>query len=86
MLVPFNPDDGEGKARHHIAGTVDGVRVRAIIEPVGDEFGFTLDPTSPNLRQHPAPARRGHRAPAPGACPRLPPENPFQRVTISDKR
>lgn len=47
--VPFNPDGVWGaKPRHHIAGTVNGVRVRAVIEPVGDGFGFTLGPKSPS--------------------------------------
>ncbi len=47
--VPFNPDEAWGtKPRHHIAGTVNGVRVRAVIEAVGDGFGFTLGPKSPS--------------------------------------
>ena len=47
--VPFDPDAvWGGKRRHHVAGTVNGVRVRAVIEPVGDSFGFTLGPTSPS--------------------------------------
>jgi hypothetical protein len=47
--VPFNPDEVWGaKQRHHVAGTVNGIRVRAVIEPVGDGFGFTLGPTSPS--------------------------------------
>ena len=46
--VPFNPNQVWGaKQRHHVAGTVNGVGVRAVIEPVGDGFGFTLGPTSP---------------------------------------
>jgi hypothetical protein len=46
--VPFNPNKVWGaKQRHHIAGTVNGIRVRAVIEPAGDGFGFTLGPTSP---------------------------------------
>ena len=46
--VPFDPDQVWGaKQRHHIAGTVNGVRVRAVIEPAGDGFVFTLGPTSP---------------------------------------
>jgi hypothetical protein len=46
--VPFDPDQVWGaKQRHHIAGTVDGIRVRAVIERAGDGFGFTLGPTSP---------------------------------------
>ena len=49
--VPFDPDQVWGaKQRHHIAGTVNGIRVRAVIEPAGDGFGFTLGPTSPSGR------------------------------------
>jgi Bacteriocin-protection, YdeI or OmpD-Associated len=45
---PVQPRPGLGaKQRHHIAGTVNGIRVRAVIEPAGDGFGFTLGPTSP---------------------------------------
>lgn len=41
--VPFNPDRVWGaKQRHHVAGTVNGIRVRAVIQAVGDGFGFTL--------------------------------------------
>ncbi len=47
--LPFDPDEVWGrKARHHIAGTVNGVRVRAVVEAVGDGFGFTLGPKSPS--------------------------------------
>lgn len=47
--VPFNPDEAWGaKSRHHVSGTVNGIRVRAVIEPVGDGFGFTLGPRSPS--------------------------------------
>ena len=46
--VPFDPNQVWGaKQRHHVAGTVNGIRVRAVIEPAGDRFGFTLGPTSP---------------------------------------
>jgi hypothetical protein len=46
--VPFDPDQVWGaKQRHHIGGTVNGIRVRAVIEPRGDGFGFTLGRTSP---------------------------------------
>lgn len=42
MPVPFDPDDVCGaKLRHHVAGTVNGIRVRA----AGGGFGFTLGPT-----------------------------------------
>ena len=47
--VPFDPDEVWGaKPRHHVAGTVNGIRVRALIEPVGDGFGFTLGAKSPS--------------------------------------
>lgn len=47
--VPFDPDEVWGaKPRHHVAGTVNGIRVRAVIEPAGDGFGFTLGPKSPS--------------------------------------
>jgi Bacteriocin-protection, YdeI or OmpD-Associated/Domain of unknown function (DUF1905) len=49
--VPFNPNQVWGaKQRHHIAGTVNDIRVRAVIEPAGDGFGFTLGRTSPSAR------------------------------------
>jgi hypothetical protein len=46
--VPFDPDQVWGaKQRHHIAGTVNGIRFRAVIEPAGAGVGFTLGRTSP---------------------------------------
>jgi hypothetical protein len=49
--VPFDPDLVWGrKQRHHLAGTVNGARVRAVLEPAGDGFGFTLGPKSPAAR------------------------------------
>jgi hypothetical protein len=46
--VPFDPDEVWGaKQRHHIAGTVKGIRVRAVIEPAGAGFAFALGRTSP---------------------------------------
>jgi hypothetical protein len=43
--VPFNPDTVWGtKPRHHIAGTVNHMGVRGVVEPAGDGFGFTLGP------------------------------------------
>ncbi len=45
--LPFDPDQVWGtKQRHHVAGTVNGVRIRALLETAGDGFGFTLGPTS----------------------------------------
>ncbi|GAA2519442.1 YdeI/OmpD-associated family protein [Winogradskya humida] len=50
--VPFNPDSVWGtKPRHHVAGTVNGARVRAVLETAGDGFGFTLGPKSPGARE-----------------------------------
>ena len=43
--VPFHPDTMWGaKPRHHIHGTVNGMSMRGVVEPVGDGFGFTLGP------------------------------------------
>jgi hypothetical protein len=43
--VPFNPDTVWGtKPRHHIGGTVNAMRVRGVVAPAGDGFGFTLGP------------------------------------------
>ena len=47
VAVPFDPDQVWGvKQRHHIAGTVNGVGVRAVIEPTDEGFVFTLGPAS----------------------------------------
>jgi len=41
--VPFEPDQVFGpKARHHVAGTVNGMRVRAVIKPIEGGYGFIL--------------------------------------------
>jgi hypothetical protein len=43
--IPFDPDQLWGtKPRHHVAGTVNGMRVRAVIEAVDDGLGFILGP------------------------------------------
>ena len=43
--VPFDPDEAWGaKPQHHVAGTVGGMRVRAVIEPLGDGRGILLGP------------------------------------------
>jgi hypothetical protein len=43
--VPFDPDTVWGvKPHHHIAGTVNQMPVRGVVEPAGDGFGFTLGP------------------------------------------
>ncbi len=47
--VPFDPDEVWGaKPRHHVAGTVNGIRVRTVIERTGDGFAFILGPKSPS--------------------------------------
>ena len=41
--VPFDPDQVWGvKPRHHVAGTVDGRRVRGVVELVGTDHGVVL--------------------------------------------
>ncbi|MGH8906176.1 MAG: YdeI/OmpD-associated family protein [Egibacteraceae bacterium] len=44
--VPFDPDEAWGrKPRHHVAGTVNGMRIRGVLEPIdGHGLGFTLGP------------------------------------------
>ena len=43
--VPFDPDQVWGtKTEHRVAGTVNGIGVRASIEPLGDGHGFFLGP------------------------------------------
>jgi hypothetical protein len=44
--VPFDPDDVWGtKPKHHVAGTVNGTRVRAVIEKIAPgERGIVLGP------------------------------------------
>ncbi len=43
--VPFDPDTEWGtKSDHRVHGTVNGMNVRASIEPLGDGFGIVLGP------------------------------------------
>jgi hypothetical protein len=43
--VPFDPDEAWGrKPEHHVHGTVDGMDVRAVIEPLGEGHGILLGP------------------------------------------
>jgi Bacteriocin-protection, YdeI or OmpD-Associated/Domain of unknown function (DUF1905) len=43
--LPFNPDDAWGaKQSHHVHGTVNGMGVRAVVEPVHDGWGIVLGP------------------------------------------
>ena len=43
--VPFDPDEAWGsKPEHHVAGSVNGMDVRAVLEPLGDGLGFVLGP------------------------------------------
>lgn len=44
--IPFDPDQTWGaKPQHHVHGTVNGMGVRAVIEPAGDGPGIVLGPT-----------------------------------------
>jgi hypothetical protein len=53
--VPFDPDDAWGpKPRHPIRGTVDGARVRGVVEPHPTGPGFLLGAAW--VRDHPIPA------------------------------
>ena len=41
--VPFDPDTVWGiKSDHRVSGTVNGMNVRASVEPLGDGFGIVL--------------------------------------------
>ena len=43
--VPFDPDTVWGtKSDHRVSGTVNGMNVRASVEPLGDGFGIVLGP------------------------------------------
>jgi hypothetical protein len=43
--VPFDPDEAWGrKPQHHVAGTVNGMGVRAVVEPLDAGFGIFLGP------------------------------------------
>jgi hypothetical protein len=43
--VPFDPDQVWGsKPQHRVHGKLNGMSVRAIIEPLGDGFSFVLGP------------------------------------------
>jgi Bacteriocin-protection, YdeI or OmpD-Associated/Domain of unknown function (DUF1905) len=43
--VPFDPDDSWGpKPEHHVSGTVSGMGIRAVIEPLGSGRGILLGP------------------------------------------
>jgi hypothetical protein len=45
VAIPFDPDRVWGsKSLHRVGGTINGVRVRAVIEPHDDGWGFTLGP------------------------------------------
>jgi hypothetical protein len=46
VAVPFDPDDAWGaKAVHHVAGTVNGCRVRVTLAPGDSGWAFTLNPS-----------------------------------------
>jgi hypothetical protein len=43
--VPFDPDATWGSKReHHVRGTVNGMPVRAVVEPLGEGLGIVLGP------------------------------------------
>jgi hypothetical protein len=43
--LPFDPDDAWGhKKEHRVHGTVDGMAVRAVVEPLGEGYGIFLGP------------------------------------------
>lgn len=45
--IPFDPDlVWTAKTRHHVSGTVNGLRVRAVIEDRDGVWGFVLGPTA----------------------------------------
>lgn len=45
IAVPFDPDEAWGvKARHPVAGTVNGKKIRATLEPDGRGWAFTVSP------------------------------------------
>lgn len=45
VVVPFDPDQvWRPKPRHHITGTINGIRIRAVIETHDGQRGFTLGP------------------------------------------
>jgi Bacteriocin-protection, YdeI or OmpD-Associated/Domain of unknown function (DUF1905) len=46
ITVPFDPDEVWGaKAVHHVAGTVNGCRVRVTLAPGDSGWAFTLNPS-----------------------------------------
>jgi hypothetical protein len=45
IVVPFDPDEAWGvKARHHVNGTVNGLRVRVTVAPGEGGWAFALNP------------------------------------------
>jgi Bacteriocin-protection, YdeI or OmpD-Associated/Domain of unknown function (DUF1905) len=45
VSLPFVPDEMWGtKTEHHVAGSVNGLDVRAVVEPLGDGHGIVLGP------------------------------------------
>src|SRR5437870_8332514 len=73
--IPFDPNQvWAAKQRHHVAGTVNGMRVRAVLERAGDGFGFSLGRTSP---------ARGGLAPGDTVTVEIAPEGP-QRGDLAD--
>lgn len=45
LPIPFDPDETWGrKAEHHVRGTINGMDVRGVIEPLGAGRGVVLGP------------------------------------------
>lgn len=43
--IPFDPDDVWGsKHEHHVRGTINGMEVRGVVEPLADGRGLALGP------------------------------------------
>ena len=42
--VPFDPEVWDSKREHRVHGTVNGMGVRAVVEPLGDTHGILLGP------------------------------------------
>ena len=45
VALPFDPDKEWGpRPRHHVTGTVNGMTIRAVVEPLDDGWGIVLGP------------------------------------------
>ena len=51
ISVPFDPNDVWGaKDRHYVEGTVNGLKMRSLLESAGDKYFFALGPKWLNNR------------------------------------